>query len=487
MRKKTEKKPSNKLKVLFISAEAAPFIKAGGLADVSGALPSELNGQGVETIVVLPYYKAIGKGRKDINYIGKTVVEVGWKKLYCGIFKAKIGKLEYYFIDNEQYFWREKIYGEYDDAERFAFFSKAALELAEFLNFKADIIHANDWHAAMSIVYLDLKKRLNCSFYLNMKSLLAIHNIEFQGKFDPIILGGVFGISEEMLPVFMYGKNINLLKAGIQLADRVTTVSETYGEEILNPYFSFGLNEILMREKSKIFGITNGIDTEVFNPATDKALVQNYDISSINLKVKNKTALQEKYLLSVDKNIPLIAMVTRLTDQKGMDLVLEVMDQILSRNIQFVLLGTGYKKYEDAMREWESKRRDKVRSIIKFSTTIASELYAASDMFLMPSRQEPCGLSQMIAMRYGSIPIVHRIGGLKDTVEPYNMETKTGNGVTFESYNAYDMLDAIDRAISLYENKGHRENIIKNAMKKDFSWNEPARKYIELYKSMLTK
>lgn len=476
------------MKVLFIAAEAAPFVKVGGLGDVMGALPKELMRQGMDVRVVIPYYKSIGKRRSDIVYQKHFYVDLAYRSHYCGIFETQVEGVTFYLLDNEYYFWRDRVYGEFDDAERFAFFSRAALSLMKEVDFQADIVQANDWHTSLSVIYLNRHFKPRDLFYINMKTLISIHNIEFQGKFSPDILSSVFGLGEEERTVVSYDGCINLLKGAIQLADKVTTVSETYGREILNPYFSFGLHNILLREKQKIRGIINGIDTELFDPATDPSLFENYDKSSYRQKKKkNKSTFQEAYALKKDETVPMIAMVSRLTSQKGMDLVMAVAEELVEMDIQFVLLGTGDKNYEYAMANFEWNHRDKVRSIIKFSTSIASQLYAASDLFLMPSKQEPCGLSQMIAMRYGSIPVVHRIGGLKDTVIPFNEETGEGTGVTFESYNAHDMLDAIRRAVAFYHNEKNRERIIENAMSQDLSWRKPANDYRKIYEELLNR
>lgn len=474
------------MKVLFVAAEAAPFVKAGGLGDVMGALPKELVRQGVEVRVVLPYYKSIGKPKSDVVYKKQFYVDLAYRSHYCGVFETMQDGVTFYLLDNEHYFWRDNIYGEYDDAERFAFFSRAAVQLMKEVGFQADIVQANDWHTALSLVYLNRHFKPADLFYLNMKTLISIHNIEFQGKFSPEILSSVFALGEEEREIMSYDGCINLLKGAIQVADKVTTVSETYGQEILNPYFSFGLHNILLKEKRKIKGIINGIDMQVFDPATDKALFENYDKHSYREKKKtNKLAFQEEYALKKDETVPMIAMVSRLTSQKGMELITAVSEELAELDIQFVLIGTGDQNYEYAMANFEWNHRDKVRCIIAFSSMIASKIYASSDLFLMPSKQEPCGLSQMIAMRYGSIPIVHRIGGLKDTVRPFNEETGEGTGVTFESYNAHDMLDAIRRAIALYHDEAKRNRLIENAMNQDLSWVKPAQDYQKVYRELL--
>ncbi len=473
------------MKVLFVAAEAAPFVKVGGLGDVMGALPKELKRQGLDVRVVIPYYKKIGKGKEHIKFVDCFNVHIAGKQMYCGIFETIQDGVTFYLLDNEYYFWREQIYGEYDDGERYAFFSKAAIEMMRRIDFRPDIIQANDWHTALSVVYLNTIYKSSDLFYTGIRTVFSIHNIEFQGKFSPDILGSVFSLGEDVREILMYDGCLNLLKGAIQTADKVTTVSKTYGQEILNPYFSFGMHNILLAERHKIVGIINGIDMEVFNPHTDKSVYQNYTFRSLMRKRRNKTEFQKEYALEQNEDIPMIAMVSRLTAQKGLDLVMAVSEEIAQMNMQFVLLGTGEEQYEYGMANFEWNHHDKVRSIIKFSTDIASKIYAASDFFLMPSRQEPCGLSQMIAMRYGSVPIVHRIGGLKDTVMPYNPQTGEGTGITFESYNAHDMLHAIKRALMLYDRQEEMKRLIKNAMVQDLSWKKPVGDYKELYEALL--
>lgn len=473
------------MKVLFAAAEASPFIKVGGLGDVMGGLPKELVSKGIDARVILPLYSAIKPQlREKIKYVTNCYVNNSWRSSYCGIFTAEHEGVTYYFIDNEQYFKRDVIYGSYDDGEIFAFFSRAVLEVLPVIGFIPDIINVNDWHTAMLPVYLNAYYR-HRDEYKFIKTVLSIHNIEFQGKYDPYILGGLFGLDIEHKPLMMYDGDVNVLKGGIESADIVSTVSKNYVNEILNPEHSFGLHNILNARRSKLRGIINGLDTDVFNPETDKNIKTNYGISTLRNKKHNKVALQKSMALDTQADVPVIGMVTRLTKQKGFDLFYEVMDQIADLPVQVVVLGTGAPEYEDMMRGWEYRRHDKVRGIVKFSAEIASQVYAGADLFLMPSKSEPCGLSQMIAMRYGTIPIVHTVGGLVDTVEPYNPTTKQGTGITFQSYNSYDMLDAIKRAVDLYYDKKNWLQVRKNAMSKDVSWNLPADEYIAMYNELV--
>lgn len=472
------------MKILYAAAEAAPYIKVGGLADVMGGLPRELCAMGEDARVIIPLYSQIKEELKnEMTFIASIGVPLGWRMSYCGIFTAQKNGVTYYFVDNEQYFKRNGVYGEFDDAERFAFFSKAVLEILHHVEFYPDVINANDWHTALVPLYLNAFYR-NIPAYANIKTVLSIHNIEFQGKYDPLILGHVLGLDVTYRDIFMYDGCLNILKAGIESANIVTTVSKNYAQEILDPYFSHGLHNILEPRKYKLCGIVNGIDTDAFNPKTDKNVYHKYDYKSIRFKTNNKTELQKEMALEVDSKKPLIGMVTRLTDQKGMDLIRDVMHEIVKLDIQLVVLGTGYPEYENMMRYWENTCHDKVRGIIKFSNSYASKIYAGADLFLMPSKSEPCGLAQMIAMRYGTVPIVHTVGGLGETVQAFNPKTGEGNGVTFQSYNAWDMLDAINRALSLYHNKDLWRVLRKNAMHTDFSWSVSAKEYLKIYEDL---
>ncbi|MDR2266741.1 MAG: glycogen synthase GlgA [Christensenellaceae bacterium] len=472
------------MKVLYAAAEAAPFIRTGGLGDVAGALPAALVKNKIDARVVLPLYADIPESFKNgMLYLGSVNVPLGWRNQYAGLFKLVYNNTTYYFIDNEFYFKKKGLYGYFDDGERFAFFSKAILELLPLMDFYPDVIHVNDWQTALVPTFLDAYYR-NIEGYANIKTLLSIHNIEFQGNMDKYCILNVFGLPTHMYQVAEYKGDANMLKAGIESSNRVATVSPTYATEILNPYYAYGLSEILEARKYKLCGITNGIDTELYNPLKDKSLFQAYSVKSLARRKKNKTGLQTMLgLPECDK--PVIGMITRLTAQKGIDLVFAVSREIMDLDIQLVILGTGDWKYENGVNELNSYFANKFRGIINFSSGLASQIYAGSDMFLMPSRFEPCGLSQMIAMRYGAIPIVRETGGLRDTVEPFNPVEKTGDGFTFKTFNAYDMLDAIKRAVTTYYNKEEWSSVVNNAMNKDFSWKKSAQTYAELYNEMV--
>ena len=468
------------MKVCFIAAEAAPFVKVGGLGDVIGSLPKSLRELGVDARVILPLYSSIDRERFGLKYKAYQFVDLGWRHSYCGIFETEVDGVPCYFVDNEQYFNRVSIYGQIDDGERFAFFSKAALEILPALDFKPDVVNVNDWHTALSVIYLDVLKSREAEFYKDMKSVLSIHNIEFQGKFNPYEMGNLFGLENKYFDALIYNGDLNLLKGAIQLADRVNTVSETYAREILDPYFSYGLDKILNVEQGKLRGILNGIDVDKFNPKTDPMIPVNYDLKTFEDKVQNKLAFQKEMDLEVNADIPLIGMVTRLTHQKGIDLILQPSEEILKTGAQLVILGTGDAHYESALRSLEHYRHDRVRSILLFSNEMSAKIYAASDLFLMPSKTEPCGLSQLISMRYGTVPVVHRVGGLRDTVIPFT--GVEGNGFTFESFQAGDMMDAIYRAVTcFYQSPDEWKQIIKNNLQKDVSWEQSAKKYLDLY------
>ncbi len=468
------------MKVCFIAAEAAPFVKVGGLGDVIGSLPKALRELGVDARVILPLYSSINRERFGLKYKAYQFVDLGWRHSYCGIFETEVDGVPCYFVDNEQYFNRDSIYGQADDGERFAFFSKAALEILPALDFKPDVVNVNDWHTALSVIYLDVLKSSEAEFYKDMKSVLSIHNIEFQGRFNPYEMGNLFGLENKYFDALIYNGDVNLLKGAIQLADRVNTVSETYAREILDPYFSYGLDKILTVEQGKLRGILNGIDVDKFNPKTDPMIPVNYDLKTFEDKVQNKLAFQKEMDLEVNADIPLIGMVTRLTHQKGIDLILQASEEILKTGAQLVILGTGDAHYESALRSLEHYRHDRVRSILLFSNEMSAKIYAASDLFLMPSKTEPCGLSQLISMRYGTVPVVHRVGGLRDTVIPFT--GVEGNGFTFESFQAGDMMDAIYRAVTcFYQSPDEWKQIIKNNLQKDVSWEQSAKKYLDLY------
>lgn len=469
------------MKVLFAAAEAHPFIKTGGLADVIGALPKALKGAGVDVRVILPKYRGIPeKFTSKMEHLTEVYVPIGWRNQYCGIEHMVYDGIPVYFIDNEYYFGRDGIYGYMDDGERFAFYNRAVLECLPAIDFQPDVLHCHDWHAAVIPMLLQGHYRHN-PFYSEMRSVFTIHNLLYQGVFPYEVLGELLGLDSSYFGGVEYYGNVNFLKGGIVYSDRVTTVSPTYSEEIRTPYYGYGLDGLLNARADVLSGIVNGIDTKSYNPATDTSLVTRYR-SNLAKKTENKLALQEELGLPVDANIPMVAMVTRLVDSKGLDLLTRVLDELLyNDDIQFVLLGTGDESYERWFKEAAWRYPTKLSSQILFNDALSRKIYAASDIFLMPSKFEPCGISQLLALRYGSIPVVRETGGLNDTVQAYNEESGEGNGFTFSNYNAHDMMFTLRRAISLFKQPEHWKKITKNAFAGDYSWNVSAQQYIDIY------
>ncbi len=476
------------MNILFAAAEANPFIKTGGLADVIGALPTALKKEKCDVRVVMPNYASINEAiRSQATLVDVVQVQVGWRSQYCGIKQFKQDGITFYLLDNEYYFGREGIYGYGDDGERFAFFCRAVLDILPVIDFQPDIIHAHDWHTGM--IPLLLKAQYQAQpFYSGIRTVFTIHNLLYQGIFPYEVLWSLFGLDDRYFyegGVEYYG-NVNYMKAGIVFADRVTTVSPTYAEEIKMPYYGYGLDGLLRSLGGRLRGIVNGIDTKSYNPATDPYLQTHYR-SATNKRLENKAALQEELGLPVRTEVPIVAMVTRLVESKGLDLVTRVLDELLYYNdVQFVLLGTGEPMYEDWFRGAAYRHPGQLAAEIRFSEGVARRIYAGTDMFLMPSQFEPCGISQLLALRYGSIPIVRETGGLNDTVQSYNEMTGEGNGFTFNSYNAHDMLYTIRRAISFYHQPKNWKQVMKNAMTGDYSWQTSAREYLEVYREAQT-
>lgn len=469
------------MKILYAASEAAPFIKVGGLGDVAGALPKALCAAGEDCRVILPFYSAIPQAlREQCVYKTNFTVHSAGEDRYCGIFEANVGGVIYYLLDNESYFKREKTYGEGDDAERFAFFSRAVLEAIPVLDFIPDVLHCNDWHTALIPAVLDTEFRWRKEFK-HIRTVFTIHNIEFQGQFDPYILGGTFGMGNEQLPLMTYGGSLNLMKGAIECANRVTTVSETYAKEIMDPPKSCGLEDILRARAFKVSGILNGIDTELFNPQTDPRIKVNYTSRSLGRKVQNKNALQKELGLPETDEVPLFGMVTRLTHQKGMELMEAKLDWLLSQDVQVVILGTGDAHYEEFLKDAAERHPENLRVILAFDGNLAQRIYAGCDIFLMPSKFEPCGLAQMIAMRYGTLPLVCVTGGLADTVPAYNYGERSGRGITFHTQHPEDFSHALWRAIELFHDKDHFLQAQKNAMKGDYSWGPSVKAYLALY------
>ncbi|MGT2907415.1 glycogen synthase GlgA [Streptococcus dentiloxodontae] len=476
------------MKVMFVAAEGAPFAKTGGLGDVIGALPKSLVKKGHEVAVVLPYYDVVaakfGDQAEDLLYY---FTNVGWRHQYVGVKRIVRDGVTFYFLDNQQYFHRGKIYGEWDDGERFAFFQLAALELMERVDFIPDLLHVHDYHTAM-IPYLLKEKYHWIEAYRHIKTVFTIHNIEFQGQFDPAMLGDLFGVGFERYAdgTLRWNDCLNWMKAAVLYADRVTTVSPTYAGEIQTPEFGKGLDQIMRMESGKLSGIVNGIDTDLLNPETDSYIAHHFSVKDLSGKALDKAELQERVGLPVRDDLPLIGVVSRLTDQKGFDLVVNELHNILQHDLQIVLLGTGYAGYENAFSWFANQYPDKLSANITFDLELAQQIYAASDLFLMPSAFEPCGLSQMMAMRYGTLPIVSEVGGLKDTVQPYNKFDQSGTGFTFNDFSGYWLVKTLEKALDVYYNKAEDWKVLqKTAMTQDFSWDTASDAYVDLYKSLL--
>lgn len=476
------------MRIAMVASEAAPFVKTGGLGDVMQALPTELAKlRGNEVCLFLPYYKRIKQNSAiEVEQVGTFSIDLSWRESYVGIFrlKSRRKKLQVYFIDNDYYFGaRGTIYGDFDDGERFAYFSKAVMAALYYLDFKPDILHCHDWQAAMAVIYC---RALYGAWCPETKTVFTIHNVEYQGWADTSFFENALGLPEEYRGKLTFDGAINVMKGAIEVADIVTTVSKTYAEELRYPYYAHRLDGVL--RGAWLWGITNGIDTSVYNPSTDAALAANYSAQEMLGKWENKRALREELGLRTDTDAPILAMVTRLAGHKGIDLLCYIANRLMEREVQLVVVGTGEKQYEYALSGLARQYPGRVAVCLCFDSKLASRVYAGADMYLMPSKSEPCGLSQLIAMRYGTVPIVASTGGLRDTVPPYNGETGEGRGFTFQSYNADDFLGAIDRAVGLYYNDRCRWNeLAKHDMECDFSWQAPAAEYMQLYTELMNK
>ena len=471
------------MKVLYATSEALPFAASGGLADVAGSLPKALRTRLIGCRVVLPLYESVPQQLRDsMTFLTSLSVPVAWRRQYCGVFEAKYNGVIYYLLDNQYYFKRPGLYGHYDDAERFAFLARAVLEMLSFIDFHPDIIHANDWQTALIPVYYRLFYDQR-EGYENMKMVYTIHNIQDQGKYGMEILEDVFGIPQSAKSIVEQDGCVNLMKGAIEMADRVTTVSPTYAEELLDPWYAHGLDTILRLRSFKLSGILNGIDTDSYNPETDPDIYAHYTAEDPSGKAENKRALQERLGLPQRPEAPLIGMVTRLVSHKGLDLVKYVLDELLQADVQMVLLGSGDWTYENFFREAQDRHREKFCYCAGFVPELARKIYAGADIFLMPSKSEPCGLSQMVACRYGAVPVVRETGGLKDSIT--DCGDGYGIGFTFKTYNANDMLAAIHRALGAYANPEDWPLLVDRALKADFSWGRSANEYIRLYRALL--
>jgi len=472
--------------ILFVASECMPFVKTGGLADVVGSLPKCLDKRYFDCRVILPLYSFMPQKWKDmLHYRTHFYMDFNWGNYYVGVMEMEYEGIHYYFIDNQDFFSCDTPYfGMPYDISRFAFFSKAALSVMPSLDYRPDVIHCHDWQTGLIPVYLHDAFQAN-EYYRGIKSVMTIHNLKFQGIWDVKTMKSIIGLSDYYFTPdkLEYKKDGNMLKGGLVYADAITTVSRTYAEEIKMPYYGEGLDGLMRARANDLRGIVNGIDYEEFNPATDEIIYKNYDARTFRKeKVKNKVALQADVGLTVDPKVMLIGIVSRLTDQKGFDLIAYVMDEMCQDAVQFVVLGTGEGRYENMFRHFAWKYGGKVSAQIYYNEALAHKIYAASDAFLMPSQFEPCGLSQLISLRYGTLPIVRETGGLKDTVEPYNAYEKTGTGFSFSNYNAHEMMATVRYAEKIfYDNKRDWNKIVDRAMAKDFSWQNSALQYQELY------
>ena len=487
MNKSTSKtvKIQKKKSVLFVASEANPFVGTGGLADVIGSLPKALaKGKKYDVRVVVPLYKDFAFSKDELTFLGSFNVELSWRNQYCGVYEYSLEGVKFYFLDNEYYFLRDGLYGFYDDGERFAFFSKASLSLMRFLDFYPDVLHAHDWQSALSVIYLKTLYRYEYG-YDKIKTVFTIHNIEYQGKYGKEVLGDLFGLGDEFYSSLEYDNAVNLLKGAMVHADIVSTVSPTYASEIKYDYFSHGLSPIVSSISHKTVGILNGIDQKLYNSALDKHLFANYDENDLSGKKVCKKELQKMLGLPEKQDVPVVAMITRLVGHKGVDLLKCVVDDLLSQNVQLVILGKGEKQYEEFFKKVQDEYPSKCRAVIAYNKDLSSKIYSGADIFLMPSKSEPCGLSQMIACRYGTIPVVRKTGGLADSITPYNLDRKGGNGFRFDTYNAHEMLYVLKDAIYTYGDKEVWNKLISCAMTTDFSWNKSAKEYEKLYKNLI--
>ena len=472
------------MKVLYAASEAVPFCKTGGLADVAGSLPPALAAQGVETAVILPLYRRVKERFADqLTFLCYDYVDLAWRHAYCGLFSLKKDGVTWYFLDNEQYFGRPELYGCADDGERFGFFSRAVVKMLDHLDFWPDVIHCNDWQTALIPIYLK-DDGVREERYRSIRTVLTIHNIEYQGRYDPYCLGGLFGLDRGWVDdgTLLLDGDLNLLKGAILTADAVNAVSPTYAQELKNPYFAHRMEGILTQCGYKLSGVLNGIDMKLYDPAADPRIAANYTAEDVSGKATDKAELQKALGLRPEPETPIIAMVSRLVTHKGLDLIREVMGDIMELPVQFVLLGSGDAAYEDFFRHAAERWPERMAIRLGYDEALSMAIYAGADLFLMPSRSEPCGLSQMIAMRYGTVPIVRETGGLKDTVQPYEAWRDAGTGFTFANYSSADMLHVLREAVYLYKDYPDAfARLRRRAMERDFSWNRSAGDYLKIY------
>ena len=476
----------NKLKILIVASEAGPYVKSGGLGDVVGSLPKALIALGADVRIVIPKYKSIKQDYfLGTEFLGNFNTKLGWRVQKAGVL-FKDTDVPAYFIENDYYFGRKELYGYSDDNERFAFFCKAVVDMLPFVGFIPDIIHCNDWQTGpIPMILRESYKKV--SYLKNIKTLYTIHNLQYQGNFDAssLELFDLPGYLFDNGTVEFYGR-MSYMKSGLVYCDRISTVSETYAKEIQTPEYGYGFDGIMRAYSEKLCGIINGIDYSAYNPETDKRIDFNFTADSIPLKKENKKLLQKQLGLE-QRDVPMVCMISRLANQKGFDILADAMERIMENDIQFVVLGTGEKEYEDMFRYYEDRWNGRVCSCMMFDDTLAQKIYASGDMFLMPSRFEPCGLGQMFSLRYGTVPIVRKTGGLADTIKHFDCDTEEGNGFVFETYDAGGILWALSEALKVYAMPEKWKKLVKNCMNSQLSWENSAEKYIELYKEILNK
>ncbi len=470
------------MKILYVTSEANPFAASGGLGDVMGALPAAVREEGHEAAVIMPLYDTVKEvHRVRLEKVIDISFNLAWRETGASIFKIEENGVTYYFVENHRYFSRGRLYGEFDDAERFAFFSKAVIEFMIQSGNVPDILHANDWQTALTVIYLKTEFAHHPALS-GIKTVYTIHNIEYQGQYGYQVLGDIFGISGNYMGVLEYDGCVNLMKGAIVVSDYVTTVSPNYANELEYDFFSFGLSPIIKAAKYKIAGVINGIDYNYFSPEKGGDIVKKFTTRTVKSgKAANKKALQEELGLEVRPDVPLLVMITRLTAGKGIDLVLHILEEVLREDVQVVILGTGDKEYEVIFSEM-ARRHDNLVALIKFDRVISKKMYASADIFIMPSKSEPCGLAQMIACSYGTVPIVRSVGGLYDSIKPWG--TEGGNGFRFDNYNAHELLYSIKNAVSLYRDPKEWAKLVLAAKKSDFTWKNSAEKYIKIYNKL---
>ena len=474
-------------KILFVAGEAAPFITTGGLGEVVGSLPKNLMEQdeNIDVRIILPLYEEVTAKFKDqLDLIATVFVVLGWRNQYCGVFTAKAGKVTYYFIDNEYYFKRADCYGHFDDGERFAFFGKAVLNILEAIDFVPDIIHMHDWQSAVISVYL---KTVYADKFKDIKTVFTVHNIEYQGKYSMAILSDVFDLPYESKDILEFDGEINLVKGALICSDIISTVSPAYAREIHEHRAAHGLDVIVNEQTHKLRGILNGIDTESYNPATDEKLFANYDASDFSKKRDNKFQLQMIMNLTPMDDMPVIGIITRLVSHKGIDLIVSAMNEFVELPVQFVILGSGDRGYELALESFAERFPDKIALKIGFNNEFARRIYAGADMFLMPSKFEPCGISQMIAARYGTVPLVRETGGLKDSVVRYEADGEKGTGFTFTEYKSEKVVELVKNAVEVYKDTQKWNRLVKRVIECDFSWKNSTLEYLKIYAELLEK